>query len=553
MGVMHCTNAIENCLGERAGRPLRDHFKIVRKLAWKRNYEAQKPFEPKPKQKKFSKKKKPKKVSEVKDTDEPVMPKTKKHKKGIFKEYTSDPNCLSIADSLHSKTSEKLVIPPYEQSFLFSPMQKYTTNIDNYMAEKYLDSMYLDKIFLKKLQKEPGAACPNRKGSMKIQQLAKNGFKTVSYKQELLRTRRPFYYIKYQEARLSGTLETRQAEELTLQQQNLRKEADALLGRLINAAVAKKLKTLITLTEKMKHYCDSKPKRLLPEKEEYIRSACSLMRRGFYETNRLNPTQYGWDQEKRIYIMMGLPISREPSSDSIIQELKNVFVDYKKQIATFEERLQHVESNDELCWCFHELARYHSEMKKWELARVYSRKCIQEGSHKDNWEWVVNATMLLVKIDIQQHNKNDAKNEINCALDVAAQLNDRILKEYLEKCLTVIDKIEFDDIYGPKVLEQREKRILAMMSNGKMKDEFAHLFRMMAAMPASRRMSVMPGIRVQEMGPSSNRKQSSRKQSILPADHSSRDSTPALPKKSMKDQDKDARGVGFMELVQYHV
>lgn len=38
MGVMHCTNAIENCIGERAGRPLRDHFQIIRKLAWKKYY-----------------------------------------------------------------------------------------------------------------------------------------------------------------------------------------------------------------------------------------------------------------------------------------------------------------------------------------------------------------------------------------------------------------------------------------------------------------------------------------------------------------------------------
>lgn len=42
MGVMHCRNSIENCIGERGGRPLRDHFKIIRKLAWKKSFEEQK-------------------------------------------------------------------------------------------------------------------------------------------------------------------------------------------------------------------------------------------------------------------------------------------------------------------------------------------------------------------------------------------------------------------------------------------------------------------------------------------------------------------------------
>lgn len=53
---MDCYEAIESCIGERAGRPLRDHFKIIRKIAWKRNYAAHKPFEPTPQTKPKKKK-----------------------------------------------------------------------------------------------------------------------------------------------------------------------------------------------------------------------------------------------------------------------------------------------------------------------------------------------------------------------------------------------------------------------------------------------------------------------------------------------------------------
>lgn len=37
LGIMHCSKAIQTCVGDSAGRPLRDHFKIVRKLAWDKN------------------------------------------------------------------------------------------------------------------------------------------------------------------------------------------------------------------------------------------------------------------------------------------------------------------------------------------------------------------------------------------------------------------------------------------------------------------------------------------------------------------------------------
>lgn len=60
----------------------------------------------------------------------------------------------------------------------------------------------------------------------------------------------------------------------------------------------------------------------------------------------------------------------------------------------------------------------------------------------------------------------------------------------------MIDKVAFDEKLGPKVLMQREQKIVEMMAGDKMKDEAAHLFRMMSAMPAARRMSVMPGIRI---------------------------------------------------------
>lgn len=58
-----------------------------------------------------------------------------------------------------------------------------------------------------------------------------------------------------------------------------------------------------------------------------------------------------------------------------------------------------------------------------------------------------------------------------------------------------MDKIDFDEPFGYRVVAKREKEIISVIPEQKMKIEVAYLFRKMAAMPASRRMSIMPGIR----------------------------------------------------------
>lgn len=208
LNTFQCYEAIENCIGVRAGRPLRDYFKIIRRLAWKKAFEAQKPYGPKSTYA-AKKKKKKKKKDEAKDkrrTQEPVVPKLKLKKKctppsislsvpDIQQTTDAKPNeegesvgsGLSappedIRSSLYTHDTVEDFIPP-GKPFPYRPLQRYTTNIKNYMAEKYLDSLYLDKIFLENLKTAPGVGSPNVQGTKKIIQMCKNGFKALSYKQ----------------------------------------------------------------------------------------------------------------------------------------------------------------------------------------------------------------------------------------------------------------------------------------------------------------------------------------------------------------------------------
>ncbi|KAF5302178.1 hypothetical protein FQR65_LT08602 [Abscondita terminalis] len=545
MGVMHCNEAIENCVGLRTGHPLRDHYKIIRRIAWKKIKEVENPFA-------VERKRKTKKSEEGrKIIKEPVIPDIR----ALQAQSKSMGDELCILDSLHSFKAESDVIPPCK--FPYRPKQRNTSNIENYMAEKYLDSMYLDKIFLKGLKYHPGTISPNEKGTKSIINLSKEGYKLLSYKQELLRTRRPFYFLKHQEARITGAFRKRVLAQWKKLQVAAKVQADNLLRLVKQAVHQKRTRYALEMAEKLKTYCQCINKQLLPNRDEYLQIMYKFVALAYYQMYRINDNQHESNQSKRILDWMGLPYSREPSLDSIIVQFKDVFVDWKKQIFIFEDRLRKAKSPDEMCWLYHELARYHTEIKQYELARVYCRKCVQEGTLAESMHWIINGMMMLGKLSMQQHNKNDAKTDFTNALKVARKMGDAVLERYIIKCLRVVDVVEFDDHFGAKVVEKREKQIINLLTGEGIKDEVAFLFRKMDVMPADRRMSVMPGIRVED---TKKPTLSMQKSSIMPTSKPSVEGKP--PKHVLEAASKataaegggeSKKGVAFIELIKFHI
>lgn len=90
-----------------------------------------------------------------------------------------------------------------------------------------------------------------------------------------------------------------------------------------------------------------------------------------------------------------------------------------------------------MCWLYHELSRFHTELKQYELARVYARKCMNEGRRIENDQWVINALLLIMRINIAQHSKNDAKSDAQEAIDLANKMGDKDLLTFLNKVFGV--------------------------------------------------------------------------------------------------------------------
>ncbi|XP_045479177.1 uncharacterized protein LOC123684094 [Harmonia axyridis] len=543
MGVMNCDDAIQNCISERAGKPLRDHFKIIRRIAWTKTIDAQRPYKPVAK----NRKKKRRSIFVALPTS---LAKKAKKKENDSKTRLSDTSTgklmgsiammdesSSIGESLYSHNSSLNITMPPAPPFPHQPMQSRTSNIENYLAEKYLDKLYHDKLYLKSLPNVMGAVIANAKGSNKIKHLAQLGFRNVYNTQEMLRSRRPFYSIKYQEATSMGKLAMRRQNALKQLQDMATKQADYMISRIEDEKKIRRLRKVLEFAEKLVSFCEITSRKVFPKRQQYMNRMLDMVCEAIYDMKKFSKYMTEAQREDRIKLILGLPMERFPSEDSLAIDLKGWFVDWKKMTALYEKRLFKAESPEELAWLYHELSRFSFELKKYEMSRMYARKCIGEANNCKKLKWIMNAMILIVRTDIIQKNKNDAKNQVKHARKIATRLKDDEMGEFLDRCVLAIEQSTLDDILGTKLLEMREKQIIKLLGTQKMKDEAAYLFKRIATLPLNKRMSVMPGFNFAD-----------EKAKTLPSAENviGEVAKKAEPKPSEK---KKERGVGFLNFL----
>ncbi|KAL3265359.1 hypothetical protein HHI36_009567 [Cryptolaemus montrouzieri] len=509
MGVMHCEDAIQNNVGIRAGHPLRDHFQIIRKLAWQRVFEKAKPYQPK------TKYKKKKKISEEeKMVTQLAAPKAKlplpakrsRRKSNVsigttlsMRKFESEirENLLSegssIQDSLHSIKDSGHQIPILF-NYPFKPIQRYTSNVQNLMAERYLDKMYHDKVFLERLKNRLGLESPNENGVRKIKELAKKSSKYIYYNQELLRARRPFYLLRLQDAKAGGKLKERQLERERAMMKYCENEAATLIDKIQMAIRNHNLRIVIESAEKLYSFCETTPKKTLPKRDWYLQQLYALVRDGYYRTKILRSYMNEEQKIARIAVILGLPRDKQGSTDSLLTQFKDYFVDRKKQCKIFQDRVRRSCNRVELVWCYHELSRLHFEQNEYELAKAYVTKSLKESYLLKDDRWVINSMFMMIKVHVVNKNKNGAKIELRQCRRIAKRTDDHKLEDFINESIKVLNNTPMEVMQPTKLLEMRTKNILKLLRSDSIKKEASLIFNRISALPPNKRMSVMPGI-----------------------------------------------------------
>lgn len=89
------------------------------------------------------------------------------------------------------------------------------------------------------------------------------------------------------------------------------------------------LRQVIEIGEKMFLFCENTPKKSLPNRNTYLLHLFGLVRDGYYTTKAIRNSMTDEQKKTRVSIILGLPKEMQGSTDSLITQFKDYFVDKK--------------------------------------------------------------------------------------------------------------------------------------------------------------------------------------------------------------------------------
>lgn len=107
-------------------------------------------------------------------------------------------------------------------------------------------------------------------------------------------------------------------------------------------------------------------------------------------------------------------------------------------------------------------------------------------------EWVLHGEHIIVRIELAQHNRNEAKEAAELCLESAKKLGVPHLIDFYEKALSYIEGLEFRGLTDDDNVEKRKKLMSTLMPTD-MRPAMDLLLNTLEAIPARRRLSIMPG------------------------------------------------------------
>ena len=123
----------------------------------------------------------------------------------------------------------------------------------------------------------------------------------------------------------------------------------------------------------------------------------------------------------------------------------------------------------------------------------------------------MNASHILLRIELAQHNRNEAKEAATVALESARKLKVHFLVDFYERVIAYVDTLDFGRLGEKDGIVTRQRVISGLMTED-MKPVMNLLLRAMEAVPARRRLSVMPGCKAKDKKP-----MASKRQTVAPA------------------------------------
>ncbi|XP_028030896.1 tetratricopeptide repeat protein 25-like [Bombyx mandarina] len=382
------------------------------------------------------------------------------------------------------------------------------------LAMKYLGPMAYDKFFLQELTEDPRINSANSVGSTELKALVKEALRSLSERQDMLRSQKPYYSIKLAEKAESKHQNQYREAVLVKEREIGAHTAERLLKSIDKSLRANRVMEVIAQAERMQLFLDNKTPRTLPDKDLYTDRLYRAVGEAYLSQHRLSYTLSDRGNKRRIAFLMGLPVGRPQSFDSVMANYPYKFIDIKQATEKVVLTLEMCENSTMKCWLMYELARLLCLQKNYALAKFYAKRCQREAQELANVTWWLNGCFVLMSGDMQQGNANEVRIQVEEAYEWSKKMQDpERVQAFLGKCAEMAaEAVSADE---RKAIVQRERQIVGVMDE-EQKIETQVLFKRMSTVPAGRRFSVLP--RKQDAGEAKSERKRRRQRglSVIP-------------------------------------
>lgn len=398
-----------------------------------------------------------------------------------------------------SKCVDNLDIPiPHPCShFEWNRYVRSQAQLNSVLAETYLGKLNNDRKWFQQAMENPNIPSVNKQGTTKILKLAKKALDDLEKRKEILRSRKPYYHIKFK-AEVSEKGMRKQRELLDNARKKLLAEvAEKMLLGLHKERRLRNTKKCIDIADRIKKHLDKSPKRLLPNKKELLNILYNTIGLVYLDLKRLKPHLTLQENYKRLVYWLGfdsfyVDLKMEP----LVQETAYPFANYKKWMATYEEYLDLADTELERAWILHEIGRCYGELHKWEHMVLKGRKCYYAAKNCDNLIWMINGSFMMVIGEMNNHNKEESQHALEECLECAYKYKDESVIEFLLLAKRVLEEKDIQEAFVDTntIIRKREEFIIGLMHDPDLIERTKDLFNRMAPIPAKRKLSICPGI-----------------------------------------------------------
>ncbi|XP_076234957.1 outer dynein arm-docking complex subunit 4 [Calliopsis andreniformis] len=358
------------------------------------------------------------------------------------------------------------------------------------IAKIYLGYLAHDLEFLKLMAEKPGILdSPNKVSTEKLLAVATKNYKRAVRRQNILRMRRPLYLMLFERRAIPKGHKKMIQGEKRLKKNLIVVEADFLLRRLHDFRMKKDYITFFRMVDRVKDKFDAYSLKMFPSKLKCLNALYSMVAWTYIDTRDL--TRLKSMKLKRTYLKhhVGIHVAELPRDCDIAWVHA---LDSKEALRVFRRRLAMATETLELAWLYHELCKYLIQIRRYDLARFYCKRAVDMGEEAASEQWILNSYHLLLRIEVSQNYRNEAKEAALLALSSAKNLGLDFLVDFYNNTLEIIEGLDVEKMLSFDAISARQQLILDLMPED-MKPEVDFLWRRMEAVPAKRRLSVMPG------------------------------------------------------------